>query len=150
MSSKLIGASLPSSNAIDKGRPLSAMALILPQSRANSLCPPVAHKFQPAEVVQHCGATPTKNLNPLFGKRTIPVREIADDPFGAIAEPNGNQHIIPAILPRASELSRTYFNDRRTGKEHHQVDEVTHFAQNPASALFAIVHPMVGRQGIRH
>ena len=66
------------------------------------------------------------------------------------SEPLANRIEISTLSPLycpGLPISRvTTLNDGRTGKEHHEVDKVAHFAENASSTLFAIVHPMVGRK----
>ena len=122
------------------------MTFILTPARMDGLFAAFAYKFEAAEILKDRGAAATEHFDTLFRESPVAIREITDCPFGTVAKTKRDQHVVATVSSRITDCPRLDFYDWRAGKEHQQIDEVADFAENAATALLAIVHPVVGRK----
>src|SRR5450432_838785 len=120
------------------------MALILPPARLHGLFPPTAYKIETPKILQHRNRSATEHFDTLFGKGTIPVREITECALGAVGKTQRHEDVIATVAARIAHRPRFDLHDRRSRKKHQQVNEMAGLAEDAPSALLAVVHPMVG------
>jgi hypothetical protein len=122
------------------------MTFILTPARMNNLFAAFAHKFETTEILKDRGAATAEHFDAFFRESPVAIREITDCPFGTVAKMKRDQYVVATVSSGITDCPRLDFYNWRTGKEHQEIDEVADFAENAATALLAIVHPMVRRK----
>src|SRR5579864_944633 len=91
---------------IHKCGPLGAMSLVLMPARTDGFLATVAHHLEVPEIFEHGAQSSAENLDALFGKRTVAIRQIADSTFGTIGKSERDKYVIAAITAGIRQSSR--------------------------------------------
>src|SRR5437667_11335773 len=117
------------------------MAFVLAQVRADYSLSSIPHQLQTAKIIEHCDRSSAENLESFLGVRAVAVSKIADRPLRSICKFQAQDRLI-VCRHRAS----VYLDGRMVCKKAKQVDKMAHPPKNSASALLAIVDPVIGRR----
>src|SRR6266550_9513467 len=121
------------------------MTFVLTQERTKYLLLTPANKIQPAKILKHSYRATTKNFDPLFRIRFVPVGQIADRALRPIREAKRADHVIVAVFAGVGKAVGLHVNRSRAHQKRQEVHEMTYFSDDSSATLFRIIQPVIGR-----
>ena len=96
-----------------KCSPFCAMSFVLLPARTHNISAAISHQLETAKILEHRSASSSEHLDPLLRERSVAVGEIADGPFGAVCETQGNQYIVATITAGIADAPAPRLPQRR-------------------------------------
>src|ERR1017187_6461810 len=111
------------------------MSLILAPARMNGLFAPVPNQVETAKIIEHCGAASAEHFDPLLRESPVTVDKITYRSFGAIGKAKRDQDIVAAVAAGGADGPGPDLDNRRSRKEHQEIDEVANRSEEHTSEL---------------